>query len=326
MNNKFLKILFITIVIFSLFSGASAIPMIQNDTSTYQNSSLETESSHTVFCEFAVNTNLTNSAETANILQNIYESGEYDFQYITYVSDQYTKASDWLGDKYNIRGFPTCFFDGGFEVLYDIPAIESNYENKIYIASYRNVHDLDVVLDTVWFEDCCSKKLDIEINVINNENKPYNGIIRIYIVERNSRWTYQLGETNGTYKYAFLDFALDERIYIPAGGNVSIAAPTWINFVVDDVDGGELVAIAVLSNQNPYPGHSDPPYNEYSFNSNAVDEVAVKKVRKKVIKSNSIITEKPMEKLLQIFQRFLFKLSGLFDSINQIVNKVFYTY
>jgi len=322
MNNKFLKIIFITAVIFSLFSGVSAIPIIQNNTSTYQNSSLETESSHTVFCELAVDSNQANSKETANLLQDIYESGEYDFQYITYVSDQYIKSSDWLKDQYNIRGFPTCFFDGGFDVLYDIPALKSNYENKIFISSFRNVHDLDVVIDTDWFEDCCSKKLDIEINVINNENSPYDGILRIYIVERNSHWTYQIGETNKTYKYAFLDFAINERIFIPAGGNVSLVTPTWIPLTGSDVDGGEIVAIAVLSSLTNYPGYSDPPYNEYSFNSNAVDEVEVKKIRKKVIKPNLITNENPIEKLLQIFQRFLFKLNELFENIFEIFNKV----
>ena len=322
MNEKFWKIGFITIVIFFLFSQVSAIPIVKTDTGPYQDSSLEVESSHKVFCELAVNTELSNSAETAKIIQEIYESKEYDFQYITYVSDQYPQASDWLSDQYNIRGFPTCFFDGGFEVLYNVSALKDYYENKIYIASYRNVHDLDVVIDTHWFEDCCSQKLDMEINVKNNEETAYNGILRVYIVERNSRWTYQLGDTNRSYKYAFLDFAMDEKINVPAGENVTFVAPTWIPFLLDVVDGGEIVAIAVLSDQYPYPGYSDPPFNEYSFNSNVVDEVAVKKVRKKTIKSNPIVIEKPLEKLLQILQRFLFKLSSFFYSMNEIINKV----
>ncbi|MBN2603224.1 MAG: hypothetical protein JXA91_03730 [Candidatus Thermoplasmatota archaeon] len=323
MNEKFWKIGFTIIVIFSLFSQVSAIHILQTDNSTYQNSTLENESSHKVFCELAVNTELTNSAETAKILQEIYESKEYDFQYITYVSDQYPQASDWLSDEYNVRGFPTCFFDGGFEVLYNVPALKDHYENKIYIASYRNVYDLDVFLNTRWFEDCCSQKLDIEINVKNNEETAYNGILKVYIVERNSRWTYQSGENNESYKYAFLDFAMDERIIVPAGENVTFAAPTWVPFIFDGVDGGEIVAIAVLSDQYPYKGYSDPPYNEYSFSSHAVDEVAVKKVRRKTIKSNPITIEKPLEKMLQILQRFLFRLSSFFHNINEIMNKVF---
>jgi hypothetical protein len=322
MNEKFWKIGFITIVIFSLFSQVSAISHTQNDSSTYQNPKTVTESSHKVFCELAVSTDLSNSAETAKILQEIYESGEYDFQYITYVSNEYSQASDWLSDEYNIRGFPTCFFDGGFEVLYNVSALKDYYENKIYISSYRNVHDLDVVLETRWFEDCCNQKLDMEINVKNNEVTPYNGILRVYIVERNSRWTYQLEDTNRSYKYAFLDFAMDEKINVPAGENVTFKAPTWVPSFFDSVDGGEIVAIAVLSNQYPYTGYSDPPYNEYFFSSHAVDEVAVKKVRKKIIKSDPIFIEKPLEKMLQILQRFLFKLETFLDNIEEIINKV----
>jgi len=316
MKKRFLIIAIIITALIIPIQGVNALNIIQNN-DIKDSSTSNMESSHTVFCELAVTSDSENSPETAELLQNIYESGEYDFKYITYVADQHPDASDWINDRYNIAGYPTCVFDGGFEVLYKSPAAQSVYENKIYISSYRNVHDLDVEVVTHWFEDCCNQELNMEINVENNEDAAYNGILKVYIVEKNSRWTYQIGEEVKPYQFAFIDIAMDENIFVPAGETVTFVSPEWIPFVLGGVNASDLFVIAVLSNKNPYPGYSDPPYNENKFSSNAVDEVAVQKIRKKVSVSKIGFMEKPLEKRFQFMQVFLQKLLQNFLLINK---------
>jgi len=307
MRKKILPIGAIIITLLFLISGVNALSITQNNDMP-DNSTPSADPAHTVFCEFAVISDLENCPETAELLQNIYDSGEYDFKYITYVTDQHTEATNWFIDQYKIAGYPTCIFDGGYDVLYKSPISQDAYENKIYISSYRNVHDLDVVVNTRWAEDCCSQKLNMDITVTNNEDTKYTGILKVYIVERNSRWTYQIEEEIKPYQFAFLDLAMDENIVVPAGETVTFPAPQWVPFIGGVVDAGNLFAIAVISNKNPYSGYSDPPYNENEFSSHAVDEVAVKKIRKKVAKSEIDVIGKSFEIRFQFIQGLLQKL------------------
>ena len=306
------------ITLLFLISGVNALSVTQNN-NIPDNFTLNASPKHTVFCEFAVISDLENCPETAEILQNIYDSGEYDFKYITYVTDQHADATSWFIDQYKIAGYPTCIFDGGYDVLYKSPISQDAYENKIYISSYRNVHDLDVIVETRWAEDCCSQKLNMDITVTNNENTQYNGILKVYIVERNSRWTYQIGEETKPYQFAFLDLAMDENIFVPAGETVVFPAPQWVPFIGGVVDAGNLFAIAVVSDKSPYSGYSDPPLNEHKFSSHAVDEVAVKKIRKKTAIDKIVVFEKPLERRFQIIQGILQKLLQNFPFLNKFL-------
>lgn len=72
---------------------------------------------HTVFCEEATATWCKNCPPTAEALKTVYDTYDYPFYFVAMISDKVPKALDRLVDDYNLYGYPTCFFDGGYRVV-----------------------------------------------------------------------------------------------------------------------------------------------------------------------------------------------------------------
>ncbi len=89
------------------------------------------------------------------------------------------------------------------------------------------------------------------------DTPPYVGHIRVYIVEPTSRWY-----DSDFYPYGngFLEFAIDEPITIPFNGSFDKTV-IWKGAAggYGDVTEGNLKAIAVVTNDVPHTGYSDPP-------------------------------------------------------------------
>ena len=78
-------------------------------------------------------------------------------------------AEDRLSQDFNVKGYPTSFFDGGYKVKVGSGISESSYRTTIRSCGLRDVHELDLSLSVEWIDDGV---LEIEVIVTNNEEMP----------------------------------------------------------------------------------------------------------------------------------------------------------
>jgi len=92
---------------------------------------------------------------------------------------------------------------------------------------------------------------------VANPMANYSGTLRLFVVEKDSRWT----DYNGSdYHYAFLDYALDSMISIPYQGQIVINK-TWDGTAAGygDINDTNIVVIAAVFNANAHQAYADPP-------------------------------------------------------------------
>ena len=163
---------------------------------------------HTVFIEYGTLTTCPPCVTASSQLFSIYNSGDLDFEYTTLVYDE---------GNINIRGrlvelgvvaVPDVFFDAGYLRIKGSQGSELPYRNAIAQSGERDVADLDMNVEVVWLG---GGKLDIGITVVNNENEEFNGQIRTYIVEKDSRWNDYSGNP---YHYTALDIPIDKNLAV----------------------------------------------------------------------------------------------------------------
>jgi hypothetical protein len=108
------------------------------------------EFSHTVFAEEATATWCPHCPDMAGKLYNIYQSGDYPFYFIALVADMLDEAYTRLGQVYNLYGYPTSFFDGGYKVLIGSGVPESQYRSSIETCGARDAHELNLSTTVTW--------------------------------------------------------------------------------------------------------------------------------------------------------------------------------
>jgi thiol-disulfide isomerase/thioredoxin len=126
---------------------------------------INSEFTHTVFVEEGTATWCPYCPLMAEALDSIYESGDYPFYFVALVSDKNINAGNRLIFEYNIYGYPTSFFDGGYQVLVGGYEEESYYRNKIELSGIRDVHDLNLSVSVDWLSD---GEIEIDINIVND--------------------------------------------------------------------------------------------------------------------------------------------------------------
>lgn len=97
------------------------------------------------------------------------DDGLHDFLYVSLVTDKNTNALYRTQVEYNLYGYPTVYFDGGYRVVVgagSVPQAKSNYINAINQCSNRAVPDIEATLNVDWVED---PEMDITVSVQNNE-------------------------------------------------------------------------------------------------------------------------------------------------------------
>ena len=124
------------------------------------------EFSHTVFVEEGTATWCSNCPEMAEVLSTVYESGDYPFYYIALIDDKSPGASSRLRNDYNIYGFPTAFFDGGYEVLVGGDTTEQECRDAIESCGQQDVHEMNLTLSVEYLGE---GDLQIDISITNNE-------------------------------------------------------------------------------------------------------------------------------------------------------------
>jgi len=197
----------------------------------------------------------------AGMLYELYSSGDYNFYYVTLIQSN-EKATARLKNEYNLYGLPTVFIDGGYKVLMGGGHEKSDYAQAIREAELRTVPDIQLKVSAEY--DNNTNELFCNANLKNNEDKEYNGRLRVYLTEKISRWSGPEGEP---YHFGFYDFLINKEISIAGNTNASFNETRDIS----DLDPENLMVIAAVFNSEKYQTFSDPPYNKYPFDAYYAD-------------------------------------------------------
>jgi hypothetical protein len=204
---KIIPICIVGILLCTAF-GAVALPNSDSITMS-ENDKGKNDYTHTVFVEVGTATWCPSCPGSNTAWHSIYESGSYDFEYTEMVVDKNSVANTRMND-YNLYWLPTSFFDGG-QFVY--PGTNQNtFKTNLNSCGSRVVPDLVADLNATWLG---SAKIQVDLNVTNNDAAAYGGHLRVYIIEKQStKWK----DYNGNWYYhAFLDFAFNQVINISAG-------------------------------------------------------------------------------------------------------------
>ena len=210
----------------------------------------EAPENHTVLIEEGTATWCSNCPTVSTILDDLYTSGNYHFYYVAMIEDKNITAKDRLEQEYNIYGYPTVYIDGGYKVLLGANTPVSAFEDAIHAASTRVVPALKINLSTQWNQN--TNNVETSVIVHNLGNVTYQGRLRVYLTEINSRWSDYSGKT---YHYGFLDYLVNEEVSIPAGGQITRSNITDATGLYPT----NLMVIAGVFNATKQQGYSNPP-------------------------------------------------------------------
>jgi hypothetical protein len=191
MNIKTLLFYMTSILLVSTVAGSSLISTFPEITGT-------DDFTHTVLVEYGATTSCGPCVNASRQLSDLYNSGEYDFYYVSLVKDK-NDAANLRCLELGIIGIPDVYFDGPYTHVVGYKPSDQRYRDALNSSGTRTVADLDLN-GTVMWED--PSILDINLTIQNNAQEEYNGMLRIYIVEKISRW---LNDAIEPFRYAVLD-------------------------------------------------------------------------------------------------------------------------
>jgi len=208
---------------------------------------------HTVLVEVGTATYCPSCPASNLAWHNIYGSGNYDFEYCEMVIDRNSVANVHMNNNYNLYWVPTSYWDGG-QFVYPGTNTGTFYAN-LNSAGARTVPDLVAELNIEWLGNA---QIEISYDLTNNEALEYPGHLRVYILELESTlWN----DYNGNpYYHAFLDFAFNEAIIIPAGETISDNT-IWdgVSSGYPNIDEGNIQVILSVFDDESHQAYSDPP-------------------------------------------------------------------
>jgi hypothetical protein len=231
---------------------------------------------HIVLVEEATAQFCHNCPSVSENLYNIYKSGKYKFYFVALIADKNPTAYYRVKEDYNLFGYPTCFIDGGYRVIVG-KEDKKNYENAIEECMNReDLADIDVNLKVTWKENAV---MHISVTIKNNEKQSYDGYLRVYITEINSRWN---DYDNNPYHFGFLDYAFNESISISKENEITKEI-TWDGKErgYGDINKDNIMVIASVFNGEKHTGYAYPP-NGNPFDAYYVDATTAAKPEKEV--------------------------------------------
>jgi hypothetical protein len=228
---------------------------------------------HTVLVEVATSQNCEPCHYWSQTIHDIYDSGDYDFQYVEMIVFDYDgevlndRAMDW-DNYYDIGSYPTSILDGDYRRKGNNSEVFISYLNE---CGNRAVADISASMTVLWLGDAT---IQVNIYIKNNEVTQYNGHIRAAITEIVSRYNTKLGEP---YHFGFLDYAFDMDIAITAGGTYTDSM-TWDGNEHQDNHGNDFgdidpeniqVTMGVLNDDD---GYVDETVKAYVSDNNPPNE------------------------------------------------------
>jgi hypothetical protein len=267
------KIIIICIVGILLFTAFGAVATTNTEQTKDNQNQGSRDFTHTVFGEYGTETTCSYCIYAHGALKQIYDEGQYPFYYVSLVYDKNVKAQQRCTTDYNVYGFPTLWFDGGYKVnvgASSIPSAKAAYISSITQCGSRIVKDIDVNLIATWLG---GTNMEISATVTNNEIAEYGGHIRVYITEKiSSMGWHDLG--GSLYTFPLLDYAFNQDLTIPAGDS-------WTNTMQWDgathgfpsITENNIMLIAAVFNAESHQGYSYPPSSN-PFTAHYVDDTA----------------------------------------------------
>ena len=122
--DRLLQVLIIGILTLGVFSTSAITSManeygsfeINNESTILQQNRAKLDYSHTIFCEYGTATTCGYCKYAHRALKTIYDERWHPFYYVSFVTDKNVNAESRIEHQYNIWGYPTIYFDGGYEV------------------------------------------------------------------------------------------------------------------------------------------------------------------------------------------------------------------
>ncbi len=216
-----------------------------------------------IFAEEMTATSCHACPAVAEILHEIYSSHDYPFYYVAMVTDKNDLAAE-RAREYNVYGYPTTFFDGGYEVIFGKQDMQY-FKNAIQSCLERQRANVKINLGVKWLGE---NSIEIDLGVKNNGNEDYNGFLKVYVVEPVSRWKDYDGKP---YHFGFLDYAVNEDISLAPGEKINKQSIWNGSERGYEISKDNIMAIAVVFNANGNTKYSDPPENNHPFTAYYVD-------------------------------------------------------
>ena len=220
------------------------------------------------FIEEATASWCTACPEVAGILDKL-SSTDNKFYYVSLVHDKSDKSKDRLDNEYNTYGYPTVFIDGGSQVIVGNTDFEKQFLEKLKKNQERKRPDLLINIEPKWNES--DNSLENKVIIQNNENETYNGRLKLYITEIQSRWADYNGDP---YHYGLIDFGYDKVIKINSKENITIDE-LWESSKSEfsNIYPENLFVFAVVFNSEAKTSYANPTEHENSFKAYSVDAV-----------------------------------------------------
>jgi len=225
-----------------------------NENTAIENLSNE-DFTHTVLAEFIGSDSCPHCPTANSQFNSIYNSGDYDFQYVSMVFCDDMNANIYGRiQELGTEAVPDAHFDGKYMNVHGKQVDEQPYRNAIVQSGEREVPDIGLDLDVEWKGGGTIK---ITVNVQNNEPEEYNGHLRVYITEIESRWN----DVNGNpYHFAALYIPIDRSLAvskqsyvvkqqgqpIPLDGDTYTFTKTWFGAIhgFGDITQDNIMVIA----------------------------------------------------------------------------------
>jgi len=170
---KFFGSIIAVFLIFSLFfSAVSSTDSTENE---LDSNKTDRASTHTVFVEYGTAQFCGPCASWSPSLHSMYNSGDYDFEYVTMVflswgwSDINNQDAYNWATLYGITGgpVPTNIMDGDYQRS---TSSVSEFQTEIPLCENRVVKDITANLDVYWLGDAT---IQVDISILNNEATEY---------------------------------------------------------------------------------------------------------------------------------------------------------
>lgn len=236
---------------------------------------------HTVLIEKCTATWCSNCPIASEALENVYESGDYSFYYLSLVDDMNTIAKqrnkDFTMLLFPVYAFPTIYLDGGNTNFVGhegtVTATETAYRSVIEQEGQRTTKQPITLNSTVTWDG--NAKLTASVEITNEGNFFYFGKLRSYVTEIASRWNDYDGNP---YHYAFIDYAINKFVFLMPGQSKTITGSFDGTLdhggeTFEDLTSDNVIVISAISHWMPQYriGYESTEYTQRYF-ANVVDQ------------------------------------------------------
>lgn len=230
---------------------------------------------HTVFAEECTATWCPSCPTSTEALDNVYQSGDYPFYYVSLVGDMNPIARnrnrDFSFGIFKVYGFPTVYFDGGNTNFVGhastVEETETEYRALIEEEGQRSPKQPITIESNVTWEG--NATVNVKITITNEGNFLYFGKLRSYITEIVSRW---IDYSGNPYHFALLDYAINKIVLLKPGETKEMMETfdgTMIhgNQTFEDITSDNIMVITAIFHWIPHfrKGYQGQGYRQRYF-------------------------------------------------------------